>query len=124
MSCANKLPPVFDYMKEEILIGSYIHTNETYVKVIEEYIKDFNSKRFIWLYRSRGIEKLMVLYDYQKMRSGSCSEEFLKGFSGYFQADGYDKYNKVKKIKRLDCIAHIRRKFFHIISTLNIEALK
>ncbi|NYC73621.1 hypothetical protein DE167_004087 [Clostridium beijerinckii] len=60
----------------------------------------------------------------QKTRSGSCAEEFLEGFSGYLQTDGYDGYNKVKNIKRLYCMAHIRRKFFEIISSLSPEALK
>ncbi len=111
-------------MKEELLRRNYIHADETYVKVIEENGKDSNSKRFMWLYRSGGIENHIILYDYQKTRSGSCAEEFLEGFSGYLQTDGYDAYNKVKNIKRLYCMAHIRRKFFDIISTLNPEALK
>jgi hypothetical protein len=124
ISCANELQPVLDYMKEELLKRNYIHADETYVKVIEENGKDSNSKRFMWLYRSGGIENPVILYDYQKTRSGSCAEEFLEGFSGYLQTDGYDGYNKVKNIKRLYCMAHIRRKFFEIISSLNPEALK
>ena len=40
ISCANELHPVFDYMKEEILKRNYIHSYETYVKVIEENGKD------------------------------------------------------------------------------------
>ncbi|OOM06320.1 IS66 family transposase [Clostridium saccharobutylicum] len=124
ISCANELLPVFNYMKEELLKRNYIHADETYVKVIEENGKDSNSKRFMWLYRSGGLEDQVILYDYQKTRSGSCAEEFLKGFSGYLQTDGYDGYNKVKNIKRLYCMAHIRRKFFEIISSLSPEALK
>jgi len=124
ISCATELKPVFNYMKEEFLKRNYIHADETYLKVIEENGKDSNSKRFMWLYRSGGIENPVILYDYQKTRSGSCAEEFLKGFSGYLQTDGYDGYNKVKNIKRLYCMAHIRRKFFEIISSLSPEALK
>lgn len=115
ISFATELTPVFNYMKEELLKRNYIHADETYLKIIEENGKDSNSKRFMWLYRSRGIENLVILYDYQKTRSGSCAEEFLNGFSGYLQTDGYDGYNKVKNIKRLYCMAHIRRKFFEII---------
>ncbi|MBA2887796.1 transposase-like protein [Clostridium beijerinckii] len=77
ISCANELQPVFDYMKEELLRRNYIHADETYVKVIEENVKDSKSKRFMWLYRSGGIENHIILYDYQKTRSGSCAEEFL-----------------------------------------------
>nr|WP_079440997.1 transposase [Clostridium chromiireducens] len=95
-----------------------MHAYETYVKVIEESGKDSNSKRFMWLYRSGGIENPVSLYDYQKTRSGSCDEEFLKGFSGYLQTDGH---NKVKNIKRLYCMAYIGRKFFEIISPLGLK---
>lgn len=77
ISCANELQPVFDYMKDELLRRNYIHADETYVKVIEENVKDSKSKRFMWLYRSGGIENHINLYDYQKTRSGSCAEEFL-----------------------------------------------
>jgi transposase len=124
ISCATELKPVFNYMKEELLKRNYIHADETYLNVIEENGKDSNSKRFMWLYRSGGIENPVILYDYQKTRSGSCAEEFLEGFSGYLQTDGYDGYNKVKNIKRVYCMAHIRRKFFEIVSSLNPEALK
>lgn len=78
ISCATELKPVFNYMKEELLKRNYIHADETYLKVIEENGKDSNSKRFMWLYRSGGIENPVILYDYQKTRSGSCAEEFLE----------------------------------------------
>ena len=66
----------------------------------------------------------IILYDYQKTRSSSCPKEFLKGFSGYLQTDGYNGYNNVENIKRLYCLAHIRRKFHEIIVHLDKEALK
>ena len=124
IGCAARLEPVFDYMREELLKRNYIHADETYVKVIEENGKDSKSKRFMWLYCSGEIDKRIILYDYQNTRSGSCAEKFLQGFSGYLQTDGYDGYNKIKNIKRLYCMAHIRRKFYDIISTLTPEALK
>lgn len=124
IGCAARLEPLFDYMRQELLKRSYIHADETYVKVIEENGKDSKSKRFMWLYRSGGIDKHIILYDYQNTRSGSCAERFLQGFCGYLQTDGYEGYNKVRHIKRLYCMAHIRRKFYDIISTLTPEALK
>lgn len=54
---------------------------------------------------SKSKERQLYLYDYQKTRSSSCAEEFLGGSSGYLQTDGY---NKVKNIKRLYCMAHIK----------------
>lgn len=40
------------------------------------------------------------------------------------QTDGYAGYNRVEDIKRIYCLAHIRRKFYEIIINLNKEALK
>ena len=40
------------------------------------------------------------------------------------QTDGYNGYNKVENIKRLYCLAHIRRKFYEIIVDLDDETLK
>ncbi len=47
-----------------------------------------------------------------------------KKFSGILQTDGYTGYNQVENVKRLYCLAHIRRKYFDIISKLEDEALK
>ena len=48
---------------------------------------------------------------YQKTRSSSCPREFLKGFSGFLQTDGYQGYNKVENVKRVYCLAHILKPF-------------
>ncbi|MBE6089727.1 MAG: hypothetical protein E7206_17180 [Clostridium beijerinckii] len=85
ISCANELQPVFNHMKEELLKRNYIHADETYVKVIEENGKDSNSKRFMWLYRSGGLENQVVLYDYQKTRSALVLKNFLEDSQATFK---------------------------------------
>ena len=40
------------------------------------------------------------------------------------QTDGYQGYNKVENVKRVYCLAHIRRKFHEIVENLSDEALK
>jgi len=78
----------------------------------------------MWLYKTRDPKNPIILYDYQRTRSSSCPKEFLKGFTGILQSDGYQGYNKVENLKRLYCLAHIRRKYFDIVSNLKDEALK
>ena len=34
----------------------------------------------------------IVLYDYQNSRRGQCVKDYLQGFSGYLQVDGYAGY--------------------------------
>lgn len=111
-------------MKQNLIRNNYIHADETPVKVIDSKGKESKSKHYMWVYVSDREENSIILYDYQKTRSSSCPVNFLKGFSGYLQTDGYSGYNKVEHVKRLYCLAHIRRKFFDIITELNGEALK
>jgi len=124
IGCANEFKIIYDLMKEELLKTNYIQADETTVQVIENDGKDSKSKKYMWLYKSGALESPIILYNYQKTRSGSCPKEFLKGFSGYLQTDGYNGYNSVENIKRLYCLAHVRRKYHEIIVNLDEEALK
>ncbi len=51
-----------------------------------------------------------MLYDYQASRSGSCAVNYLKGYNGILQADGYAGYAQVDATF-IGCMAHARRKF-------------
>lgn len=124
INSASELECVYDCMKQNLIRNNYIHADETPVKVIDSKGKESKSKHYMWVYVSDREENSIILYDYQKTRSSSCPVNFLKGFSGYLQTDGYSGYNKVEHVKRLYCLAHIRRKFFDIITELNGEALK
>ena len=54
----------------------------------------------------------IVLYDCAPGRSGKYARDFLEGFSGLLQCDGYQDYNKVEDITLVCCLAHCRRKFY------------
>lgn len=124
MNSATELQIVYDIMKEQLLKKNYIQADETTVQVINDSGKDSKSKKYMWLYKSGVLKDPISLYDYQNTRSSSCPKEFLKGFSGYLQTDGYTGYNRVENVKRLYCLAHIRRKYHEIIVNLDEEALK
>lgn len=124
IAVANEFGIIYDIMQEELLKAHYIQADETTLKVIDANGKDSKSKKYMWLYKSAGSKSPIILYDYQKTRASSCPKDFLKGFSGYLQTDGYAGYNRVDNIQRIYCLAHIRRKFHDIIVHLNEEALK
>ena len=53
------------------------------------------------------------------------AEEFLKGFSGWLHADGYQGYHKLpENIRVVGCWAHARRKFDEALQTLPKEDRK
>jgi transposase len=124
MGVASEFKIVYDIMKEKLLESHYVQADETTVVVVDSKCNETKAKKYMWLYKIGDNNKPIILYDYQKTRSGSCPKNFLIGFSGILQTDGYQGYNQVGNVQRLYCLAHIRRKYFDIVSILKDEALK
>ena len=103
-------------LKAEMLKESVLHCDETYVKVLKEKDVSSESKQFMWVYRTgKHSEKQIVIYDYNKSRSGDIPKKFLGDFDGYLHTDGYAGYNKLEKVTHCNCWAHVRRKFHEAI---------
>lgn len=109
---ATLFKPIIEYLHEQLLQQAVIQADETTLKVINE----DKSKCYMWVYCS-GTDspsdndiKNIVLYDYQASRAGSCAVNYLDGFNGTLQADGYQGYEQVDA-PLIGCMAHARRKF-------------
>ena len=83
------------------------------MQVLKEPGKAVASKSCMWLYRSGGCgPQAIVLYEYQPTRKAEHAENFLKGFSGWLHADGYQGYHRLpENIRVVGCRAHVRRQF-------------
>lgn len=101
-----------DRMHNQLLSEDIIHADETTVKVLHHQDGSDNKKSFMWLYRS-GMhnQRPLLIYDYQPNRKAVNPINFLSGFEGYLQTDGYSAYDQVPNITRVGCLAHARRKF-------------
>ena len=77
----------------------------------------------MWLYRTSGCaEYPIVLYEYRPSRKAEHAQAFLKDFSGWLHADGYQGYHKLpENIRVVGCWAHARRKFDEALQTLPKE---
>lgn len=110
---AERLRPLWDYMRRDILQSKVIWTDDTPVKVQRPGTGKTQTARF-WIYL--GDEKYpYILFDYTPSRSRDGPQLFLKGFKGYLQADAYTGYDALyagKLIIEVACWAHVRRKFF------------
>lgn len=97
--------------------------DETTLQVLREKNKSAASKSYMWLYRTSGdAEYPIVLYEYQPNRKAEHAERFLKGFSGWLHADGYQGYHKLpSQIRVVGCWAHARRKFGEALNTVPKE---
>jgi transposase len=51
-------------------------------------------------------------------------KSFLEGFTGLFQCDGYQGYNKVEDVILVCCLAHCRRKFYEAVPAERRKKMK
>jgi transposase len=112
MKCATLFEPLYALLQKTLLVQNIIQADETTLKVISE----DKVKSYMWLYctgsdspHSSDMPNI-VLYDYQAGRAGQCAVDYLQGFNGYLQVDGYVGYEKTAATL-VGCWAHARRKF-------------
>ena len=113
LKSATLFTPLIKRLKETLRKQAVIHADETTVNVI----KSEKIKSYMWLYCT-GTDSPMptssipniVLYDYHDSRAGSCVVDYLDGYSGYLQVDGYQAYHQTQATL-VGCWAHARRKF-------------
>tara|TARA_R110001583_G_scaffold69896_4_gene198059 strand:+ start:1113 stop:2636 length:1524 start_codon:yes stop_codon:yes gene_type:complete len=112
MKSGDLFTPLYARLQEVLLQQGVIQADETTLKVINE----DKVKSYMWLYctgtdsPSKSPIPNIVLYDYQSGRAGQCAIDYLDGFTGYLQVDGYVGYEKTTA-KLVGCWAHARRKF-------------
>lgn len=102
---------------KEIVESSYIHVDETGLKVLlgKESTKEKKiHSGYLWCYNNSI--KNLVYFDYQPGRGEKNTIGILKRFTGVIQTDGWQVYESVAakqhKITQICCLAHARRKFF------------
>lgn len=108
--------PVYDLLHEYLLKREILHADETVCQVLHEEGKAATSNSYMWIYLS-GNDGLpaIILYEYQPGRQGEHAKNFLEGFSGMLECDGYTGYNSVENVVLVCCLAHCRRYFFEAI---------
>lgn len=111
------IAPLYMVLKKDILASSYIHADETGLKVLMGKENKHNKGvhgGYLWGYMN-SIEN-MVFFDYQSGRGEKCTDGILKQFTGVLQTDGWKVYkslvSKYKQITQICCWAHARRKYF------------
>ena len=117
------LRPVYDALHRRLCKETVLHGDETTLQVLKEPGRTSTSKSYMWLYRTSGCaEYPIVLYEYQPSRKAEHAQAFLKDFSGWLHADGYQGYHKLpENIRVVGCWAHARRKFDDALQILPKE---
>jgi len=111
MAVGQLLIPVSAAMKTDLLGGSYIQADETPISVQSKETIGRNHQSFEFQYSRPGGP---VVFDFRMSRGREGPAEFLRGYGGILQCDGYVGYDKIGApgMVRAGCLAHVRRKFY------------
>ncbi|EKO60613.1 putative helix-turn-helix domain of transposase IS66 [Leptospira kirschneri str. H2] len=114
-----KLSPMIEDIRKELFKSKYLQIDETVLQVLNEVEKPNTSKSYMWVIRGFIREKPVVLYHYESSRSAKFLEEWISGFEGIIQTDGFESYDSLLKAKlkilHAGCWNHARRRFFEIL---------
>ena len=121
---ADKCKPMVDLLRHEILSGPLINIDETRTQVLKEQGRAPESNSFMWVYRGGMADRPAVVFRYSPSRSGTEASEFLGGYRGNVQTDGYSGYDFLDTragIIHAGCWAHVRRKFIEVLGPKKVK---
>lgn len=114
--------PLEALMMDHLKTGKVIRMDETTVQVMGEEKRKDTDKSYMWLARGGPPDTPVIIYRYQRTRASIHVDEFIRGFSGFLQTDGYKSYKTAlerhrrehpeDKIIHVGCMAHARRYFY------------
>ena len=119
--------PLYVALLEEIFKQSYLHADETTLKVQDNMKEGQCHTGYLWGLHAPPIfgppdstadpsllRGALVWFHYDKSRSGDVPNQILKDYQGAVHTDAYAGYNQIylpDRCERVACLAHIRRKF-------------
>jgi transposase len=109
---AKLLEVLYKELEDQVLGSHYLGADETTIRVLDPKLRGKSHLGYLWVYLAHDVN--LVLFDYDPSRKKEVVSNKLLGFTGYLQSDGYAGYEQFKthkKITRVGCMAHARRKF-------------
>ncbi len=114
IAAAKVLQPVFNLLRDQLFEGNILHMDETSVQVLKEPGRAATDKSYMWVQTGGPPDKPVVIYDYNRSRSGEIPMNLVAGFQGFLMTDGYEGYNALARSQGVEhqvCWAHCRRGF-------------
>jgi transposase len=112
------LQNIYDRMKHHLLKRDNLKADESKVQVLHEEGRAAETQSFFWLFRTGRDGPPIVLFLYAPTRARINAADFLEGFCGFLQTDGYVGYENLPGIRLVGCWAHARRKFTDALAIL------
>ena len=111
---SERISPLMNEMDRRIREGPLIQMDETRIQVHKELNRKNSSNSYMWVVRGGVPEKPLIRYAYHPTRNAQIPTDYLSGYRGYVQTDGYEGYASAVKdteMTHVRCLAHARRKF-------------
>ena len=111
-SVCERLRPLYDKLREQIMSSDYIQVDESTLPVIDNE-KHRAVKGYMWAVRDALTGDVYFHYD-MGSRSGDTARKLIGGYHGAVQTDGYEVYESFENMpgkRMIGCWAHVRRKF-------------
>ena len=103
------LVPVVRAQARELLAGGYVQADETPVPCQTGERTGRHHRAYVWEYSAPGG---VVVFDFRMSRGRDGPREFLRGFRGTLQCDGYAAYDDLGEgVVYAGCLSHARRTF-------------
>ncbi|MCA1773250.1 MAG: IS66 family transposase [Halomonas sp.] len=109
-----RLLPLIETLREQLLNAPLIHMDETTLQVNQEEDRKASTKSYMWVQRGGPPGQQVVLFDYDPSRAGRVPLRLLGDYNGCLVTDGYEGYAEIVRrngIIHAGCWAHARRKF-------------
>jgi transposase len=127
IQAADACEPILCLMHQELLSGPVINMDETPVQVLGEEGRSNTTQSYMWAFRGGGLDQPVLIFRYNPTRSGKVPKDYLQGYSGYIQTDGYKGYEglgNLPGIIHVECWSHARRLFVDVLSALPAQVRK
>lgn len=109
LAAGSLLGAVVRAQRLELLAGGYVQADETPIPCQTGEKTGRNHQARMWEFSRPGS---IVVFDFRMGRGRAGPLEFLKGFRGKLQSDGYAAYDELGEgIVYVGCMAHVRRGF-------------
>ncbi len=114
-ACAERLGPLVEWMRAEVLQSHVLHTDDTVLPVLDKSREQTRQGR-LWVYLGDR-DHPYVVFDYTPNHARDGPARVLADYHGYLQADAFSGYDGIYlgsggAILEVACNAHARRKFY------------
>jgi transposase len=117
LQVAEACQPVMAQLRHEVQAGPVLRCDETTVQVVDEPDRRAEQKSYMWLFYGGPPGQPAVEYQYHPTRAGKVAADYVSGYRGCVQTDGfsgYDFLDTLPGVVHMGCWAHARRTFVEV----------